>query len=449
MAELSQAQRAVVTQLAERCPDAMLERLARMTTGMPGEKAQALAGLLRTSCRDRTRRAFALGPLLPLFAPRIDGVEGLSFPASVLPRLWSAASTREAALLDRLDRDDDEARVLVAERVCRAAAAVVRDDPDLVWPRTLSPAERDSGLVELAACLDLATLARKGVALLPALILRPTGDQIAEFRLLIKDSDALTPEGARRLLDILFAHLGEAFLILRVITQSSGAAGRESFLSECELAGFVERLLTGVEQRVARVAGLAPTGQITALVDDTAWASAALQELDITLRLQPESPWGRRAKAARGKVSEQLTTWMKQAEKAVDQALPLTRQQIAGRMTRNAPKLDLDPGGPELERADALLTLVSAIRPAAGVFGCESVRKALVDRVTDRLSSWAEEALELINGGEAPDEDRAIALVEKAADMLERLDAADLARSVRRRAAVAGSLITGGSPAAA
>lgn len=449
MAELSVAHRAVVAQLIEHCPDNLLAQLADMTAGSPSERAQAIADMMRAAQLDRVRRSVALGPLLPMFAPRPDGVEALHFPPQVLARLWPLAAGREPELLPALD---DEARAaVVADRIGLAAAAAVRDQSDVVWPTGLASADRARGLEELAACLDLLHLARRGLPSLPHWIGRPDGDQQAELRLLIRDAAALSPDGAARIVEIMLAHLADAALILRIVTQTSGASGRESFLSSSEMAGFVDRLIAGVNARVERIAAFRPAaglGGVDALTADVMWCSGVVTELDVTLSLQPDSPWGRSVRDARVRVAGQLVNLLKISEKAVDAALPMTRVQLAGRMTRMVPKLDAPAEGDAMTSADVLMRLVGALRGAASVFGCESDRKKLVERVIDRLSTYADEALDLVNGGEAPDENHALKLIEQSAEMLVHLDATDAARTVRRRAAVAGAPVVAGGAAA-
>lgn len=445
MAELSVAHRAIVAQLIEHCPDGLLSQLADMTASVPGDRAQAIAEMMRAAQLDRIRRAVALGPLLPMFSARPDGVETVHFPPQVLARLWTLAAGREPELLPVLD-DEDRAAV-VADRIGLAAAAAVRDQSDVVWPATLAPTERSRGLEELAACLDLLHLARRGLPSLVHWIGRPDGDQQAELRLLVRDAAALQPDGAARIVEILLAHLADASLILRIVTQTSGAAGRESFLSSSEMAGFVDRLIAGVNARVERIAAFRPAaglGGVEGLTADVMWCSGVVTELDVTLSLQPDSPWGRSVRDARVRVAGQLVNLLKISEKAVDTALPMTRVQLAGRMTRMAPKLDAPVAGDAMTAADVLMRLVGALRGAASVFGCESDRKKLVERLIDRLTTYADEALEMVNGGEAPDENHALKLIEHSAEFLVHLDATDAARTVRRRAAVAGVAPTPG-----
>jgi len=444
MPGLSTAHSVALAALIERCPDPMLAVLCKAVAAMRGERASALADMLAVETLDRTRRAMVLAPLVPMFRVRADRVEALTFPAGVLPRLWKAASGREPGLLPRLDEDGIEA-LAVADRICLAAAAQVRDNPDLVWPPALSASaeERQRGLSELAACLDLAHLARRGLPSLEVWLKRPDGDQIAELRLLLKDCAGVADDGAQRVLEMLFAHLDDAVLILRIVTQTSGAAGRESFLSASELAGFVDRLIAGVNDRAARVDRFRAGGDqavAKAVIADLGWCAGVMAELDVSLQLQPDSAWGRSVRDGRVSIARQLAALLRAADKAVDAALPLVRAQISGRMTRKIPSLAAPVDGPVVEAAITLMQLVGSVRGPASVFGCEADRRQLVEGLTNRLSTWADEALALINDGETEDEAHALTLVELTARMLDLVDAADAARTVRRRAAVAGAV---------
>jgi len=453
MAELSVAHRALLAPLIEACSDPLLDRLSIMVSAMPGARAQAIAGILSAAALDRSRRNTAFGPILPLFRRREDALEGLAFPSTVLPRLWAAASTREPDLLPQLD-EEGPAAVAVADRICCAASGLVRDAPYDVWPTGLCPADREVGLSDLAACLDLAPLARRALPLLPAWIGRPDGDQVADLRLLMADAAAVAPDGACRMVEMMFAHLGEAALILRVLTHTSNAATREGFLQASEMAVFVDRLVAGVQGRVQAVQAYTPTDGDTAterLLADIGWSAAVMGEIDVTLMPQSDGPWGKALRDARVKVATRMTALMMSADKLMDTALPLTRTQLAGRMTRPTPRLDVDPESQAMADLATILTLIGRLRGSAAVFGCESDRKKLSERLVERLSTYADEALDLVNAGEAGDENRALALIECAANLLGRLDATEAARTVRRRAAVAGAptVLDGPSPQAA
>lgn len=448
MAELSVAQRAVLAQMLERVPDSVLKTLSGAVAQMPGGRAAALSIMLAEEAIDRTRRAIAFAPLLPMFRSRADGVEALVFPAAVLPRLWKAAASREPHLLSLLDDyrpiEENPQMQAVADRICMAASAAVRDRPELVWPAEgCNPAERESGLHELALCCDLAPLARRLLRNLPHLILRPTPDQSAELRLVIRDAGEVTPDGGPRMLEIMFSHLADASLILRLVVQSSTSPAREALLSESEMSGFVNRLIGEVETRISRIAAHRPgpkTDPGPGLRADVAWCAETLGELDITLKLDPEGAWGRQAREARERINRTLANRLRSLDKALDRLMPSRRAPTAGRMTRLVPDLEAPaPGVEAVQEAILLLTLLGALRTAAQVFGCEALRSQLEQTVNERIIDYVDLVVEAINAGSAPDPRRSLALVETLAKCLLLIDATDAARTVRRRAAVAGA----------
>lgn len=448
MSGLSVAHRVALAALIEQASDATLAKLSSAAVALPGARALELGAMLAGEVLDRKRRSLVMAPLLPMFRPRADGIEAMTFPPAVLPRLWKAGSAREPGLLPRLD-EDDPAAAAVADRICVAAAAAVRDRPDMVWPADVDPERREQGLADLAACLDLAHLARRGLPSIEIWLKRPDGDQIAELRLLIKDCAEIHLDGAQRVLEMLFSHLDDAVLILRIITQSSCSSGREGFLSASELAGFVERLIVGVDARVARIAAFRPgsdLANVDSVIEDLTWCANVLNELDVTLTLNPLSVWGKSVRDARVSIAGQLSAFLRAADRAVDRALPLERVQIAGRMTRKSPQLTAPVKGEAVQAVRQLLKLVGAVRGPASVFGAESDRKKLVESLTDRLTDYADQALLIVNDGEAPDEVNALRLVELAARCLDLIDARPAARTVRRRAAVAGAGKGGSTP---
>ncbi|HZV84092.1 MAG TPA: hypothetical protein VFF48_03815 [Brevundimonas sp.] len=441
MAGLSVAHKVALAALLERCPDAMLRTVSSAVGGLPGERAAELRVMLAEEARDRARRAFVLAPLAPMFRQRPDGVSALTFPPAVLPRLWKAASSREPQLLPQLD--GDEPSVAVADRICLAAAAAVRDHPELIWPGV----ERDAGPAGLAACLDLAHMARRGLASLEVWLKRPDEDEVAELRILLKDCAAIREDGAERVLEILFAHLEDAVLILRILTQTSAAVDQEGFLSASELAGFVDRLIVGVDVRASRIAAFKPgadAARVQDVMTDLTWCANVLGELDVTLALDPQSPWGKSARDGRVAIASRLSGLLRAADKAVDQALPWERVQTAGRMTRKAPHLTAPVSGETVQVARNLLRLVGSVRGPASTFGCEADRKVLVETLTARLSDYADQSLRMVNDGEAADETHAMKLIAFTAQCLDLIEAREAARAVRRRAAVAGAPSGGG-----
>lgn len=436
MTGLSVVQRRALGQIVDRCGDADLARLQEAVRALPGPRADALAAMLHDEARDRARRRTAFAPVAPLFTRRPDGVEALTFPAFVLEAVWRETAARQAEMLTRLDEDGPVAGV-IADRFCLTAAAVVRDGGDTLWPG----ADRRQ-LTELAGCFDLAHLARRAILRLPIWIDRPDEEQTTQLRLLMRDACDVSPDGARRLTEILFAHLADAASCLRIVVHASAATGREGFLNGSEMGIFVDRLLDAVAVRADRIAAFGPqagAADIEIMRHDLTWSAAVLNEIEMTVPLPPNGLWEQRLRVLRGRVLSRLQALLKAAAPAVEAILPTERTQMVGRMTRQVPRLDAPCEGEAVDRARTLLSLVAAVRGPAGVFGCEAQRARLVTELDERLTRHADEALELINAGDVEDEARALQLVELAAECLQRIERTDAARTVRRRVAVAGS----------
>lgn len=455
MTVLSVAHRTALAHLVQACPDAALDRLAAALATVSGGRAGEAAAMLANERTDRLRRTRAFGPLLPLFRPREDGVTALTFPRAVLQRLWKRVSEGEAAFLPLLDQEGAEATML-SDRLCASAAAALRDHAAVLWPD--APTERPDDPIrprcdpaELAACFDLAPLARRNLPLLPVWLERPDEGRLAELRLLIRDSDAVDPAGGRRMVDILFAHVADAERMLRIVTRTSKLADNDHLLSRSDMGVFVERLIASVNMRVEQIAAVRPNqgeAGVEQARTDLEWCAGVLAEMDRSLQLKPDSDWGRSARMARVRVAGQLSGLMQAASAAVQAALPLHRQTIAGRMKRMAPWLDAPAEGEAIETAAALLALSGAVRPVAAVFGCEADRSRLKSEVADYLSTYANEVLDSLNDGEVADPDRALRLVGVAARLLTAAEALEAARAVRRRASSAEMqrLSTGATP---
>lgn len=444
MSSLSPAHRAALKAVVEACPDASLAQLGGAVAALQGDKASELAVIVGDEARDRARRATAFAPLTPLFRPRADGVPALTFPPAVLKRVWREAVIGEEAFLPLLDGAGaaDGEWTLAADRLCARAAAVLRDRPRDVWPDFQRPPEGAPPCTpsELAGCFDLTPLARTALPRLSVWLERPDDNQLAGLRLLIQDSLAVSPDGGRRMIDILFAHVADAERMLRVVTRTSRLADREVTLSHSEMGVFVERLLASVQARVRQVAALRSSlaeDAMRTVVEQVGWCAGVLAEMDMTLQIRPDSSWGKTARMARVQVSGQLSGLMKSTAAAVQAALPMKRRTIAGRMTRMCPWLEAPAEGEPIEAAAALLAAVSALRGAAVTFGCEADRAALKTEMTDYLSAWADEALDGVADGEVDDPDHALRLVGIAARFLTTIEALEAARAIRRRAATA------------
>ena len=442
MAELSVAHRMALGQLIVGVPDRTLRQLTFAVAGMPGDKARDLQLMLAAETTDRARRERGFTALAPLFRPRPDGVDGMTFPAAVLPRLWKIAAAREPDLLAMLDtRDERETgrTAAVCSRLYASAAAAVRDQPEAVWPVGQDdPAKRATGLINLAQCCDFGGLVHRALPLLKGWVGRPDGDQISELRLLVRDASEMSPDGAQRLLDILFAHLADAALVLRLVVNTSSAAARESFLSGSELATFVDRLIAGIETRGLCVSAFKAGDPIDALQADLTWCADVLQELDATVHLDRGGNWGKALRDVRVSIGKRLGELLSGVPRVIDKTMPMQKVQTAGRMTRTAPRLDIAIDPLLVKDATEALAVVALLRTLAAPFGCEAQRSGLVQTITIQLSEYGDLIIEEINAGDAPDEALALGRAAMAGRFLEQIGAVTEARAVRRRAAVAG-----------
>lgn len=436
MADLSVAQRAALAQLIAACPDHLLFQLEALAAAMTGDRAWALRDMVEAEVLDRRRRDAAFGPLLPLFRRREDGLEGLNFPAGVPARLWRRATRNEPELLPQLDRDDELSR-MVADRLCLSAASAVRDQGEDLWPG--ATAEQ---ALELAACFDLAGLMRRCLDHLEAWMGRPGSAATAELKLALRQAASIAPDGAARLMEMLFAHLPDARMMLRVVAHATPTAGREALLGESELAVFVDRVVTALAHRAAEAAAFDPTAEgadPATLKADLDWCAEALSEIDVSLSLRPDSAWGKATRQARLKIALRLSELFSAAERAAAEVLPVERTAMAGRMTRPAPRLDQPVEPAAAAKARALLTVIGLVRGPAAVFGCEADRRQTAEGLTGRLATWADEALERLNDGEAADEGIARKRIALTAELLGLIGAKEAQRTVRRRLTVAGA----------
>lgn len=437
MSGLTAAQSQAFSALIAGLDEARLARVADAVRPLAGQRAEDLHDLVQARLRDRMRRRRVFGPLMPMFQPRRDGVEAMSFPAPVLERLWIAARSVEPELLIHLDGEEAEAAI-VANRLALAASAAVRDEGETIWPGADASARED-----LAICLDMLGPAQRAVRALDDWLRRPDAAQITAMRLLMRDSEAIHPDGPRHLTDILFAHMDDALLLLRVLVKASSAAALES----SELAVFVDRLMQAVQTRAARIAATdlggvraGSGGGLEQMVRDLDWCAGLMAEMDVTLSPPPDSRWGQALRRMRQQIAGALSNVIRAAEAAVEAGLPMTRTPVAGRMTRRAPRLDAVSPDDQARSTAALLKVVASLRRTAAVFGCEAERHRLVEGLTLRLIDYADEVLERVHQGEAPDPAQALKAVKRAAEWLWIIEARDVARAVRRRVAAVGEV---------
>ncbi len=294
---------------------------------------------------------------------------------------------------------------------------------------------------QIAAYFDLAPLARTAISRLPDWLGKATDERVAAWKLTLKDATAIAFDATPRFLEIILAQLSEAHAILRLISLATDRAS-DRYLASSELASFGVRLLDDVDVRIARVKAFDPQlgpASAKAVARDVAAACAVLAQMEQDVELSRDGPWGSRVIAARKGLAQAVETRLRDVEGVVGQALPLQTVRIAGRMTRPAPKIQGPPDEKAVDRARTLMTLLDETRSAAAVGGYGALRNAVAEKLSERLTVYADEVLHLVNAGEAPDPALALAYVEIAAEFMGFAQDAKAAQIIRRRAAVAGA----------
>lgn len=124
---------------------------------------------------------------------------------------------------------------------------------------------------------------------------------------------------------------------------------------------------------------------------------------------------------------------LKLTEEAVAATLPVLAQT---RGVRGRPNLSRTPDAASLQRARALLAFLAGVRSVAAEGGFAATRGGVAQRLEARLHQYVEDLLEVLHqdGGAEPAE-KARALLDIAAHLLERLVDGRAAKVARRRAA--------------
>jgi hypothetical protein len=419
-------------------PDAVLLKLDRLLAEGGPSMAQVKA-MIGQERADRALKDLVFGPMAPLFGPR---ERGPCFPGRAGAALWSALKAREPGLVAAAERETQDLRADdpapdVVDELCAKAVELLRD-------ADASPFRGDDRALgeDIAAYLEVVPLARQAMARLPDWLGRVSEERTAQLKIVVKDASALMPDGATRLLEIFQVQLAEPQLIVRILSVASDR-GNDRYLDASELAIFGRRLLDDVEARIERIRTFDPNQPASAargLGEDVNRACQILGEMERSVTLTRDGPWGGRATAARRKLAANVEMRLREMDEALAKALPMQKTRTVGRMTRMQPSLDHEPSAHDVAHAEGLFTLLEATRASAQVGGYGAMHVQVSEKLRERLAEYADDVVHLINAGLPPEEEaRARVFLERAAELLVHADDAKAAQLVRRRAAAAGA----------
>lgn len=440
MAQLSQQKERALAAVIDAAPDDLLRAINVQMQQAGGSAAAMVLSLSRRALVERGAIAAVFSPIAPLCRPSPWGEAG-RFPRRTLNLLWTRLAERRGEQVEvvmNLSHSGaiGELQAAMADGLCAEAASIARG----VQPRELGlSSEADAD--ELAAFLDLAPVARSAAGRLADWMSRLDEERAAALRLAFRDADRIGDDARPRLMDMLAARLPGPGMVLRLVSAVTDRAS-ERYVQRTELAGIGERLVLRAELLASslrlddRRFGQADVAPSVASLQE---AAEIMSEFDLAFphAEAEEGAWSARLAAARKRMTEQLETALRGTPRAVDRALPLGSTHLIGRMSRMAPDLTADPASDAVARARALLSIIGPSRSAAELFGCESLRRQAAEAVIERVDAYADQVLQALHDREVEDQDRALALLDVAAEFLALVGNAQGSGLIRRRAAVA------------
>jgi hypothetical protein len=125
---------------------------------------------------------------------------------------------------------------------------------------------------------------------------------------------------------------------------------------------------------------------------------------------------------------------LREIDKAVQRVLPTTQVRI-GRTTRDAALLTQAPTPAHVQTAKTLVAFAQEIRGAANHGGFAATRTKVMEGLEAHLDAFAEDALDHLKQGDAPDPAIARTLLAETADLLAIARDRQSAETLRRRLA--------------
>lgn len=446
MTELSPDKIAMLKGLLAASPDDVVRGLERAVcrNGATGSLA-AIGAIIEHEMNDRSARAHVLAPVSGLFRAQGSG-DRTAFPRQAAGLLWAALKADKPDWVKQAVEasyyiDPDEPLPQVFDLLCSRAAGQLKS-PEQDGYRAVSKvleADREGSTQTLVLALELAPIARQPLSKLTDWLQRMTDDRRASARIAYKDAGAAGEGGGPLLFEMLAAHLKHPAQILRVISAVMDHPG-ERYLAESELALFGVRALDEIEQLVQRAKALRPGMAPSAAAKAAAAVNEAVEtitELDQTIRLARDGPWGQRLIKLKQALAALVEQRMQELSEAVALVLPMRKRRYSGRLVSNVPKLDEPPNDGAVDLALGLLTFSEAIRSCANDGGFAGSRNKTHDIVGQRIDRYVEDLLDQMRLGDEIDHDRARDFLEVAARLITLVRDRQAGGVVRRRAAAA------------
>ncbi len=450
MPDLSESKLGTVRALIQAAPDSAIRDLeAALSAGDDRHEAMRMIHrMVNDEAVDRRARYVVFAPLMALCVARPEGATtGLYFPTMTAKHLWrglkAEAPQQVRAVVDVFTEPDfEELPIGDFDALCALAAVGLRAKSNTGYAAAADVLERSQpgGVEAFAACLDLTAVARGVLEKLPEWLVRFNEERTVAARLAFRDAVNVSEDAAPRLLEILYAHLTEPWLILRLISAVMHRPG-DRYVATSEMASFGERLMDDIDVRLKRVGALNADGGAAAgaaAAHDVNLAAAAISEFDKSFELSRDGPWGARLNQQKRSLAKAVEGRLKAVDREIQTALPTQSAGFKKRGTRPQPRLTDDPDPRLVEHARAFLTFMNAVRGSADLLGFGSMWGKTEEAVEARLATYVEDLLDKLHEHEEEDNPERIRLyLDIAAEFLGLASGDKAAQIVRRRAAAA------------
>jgi len=444
MAVLSASQLQVITTLIDSAPDSAIRSLDMALASEAGTEGPMalIRDMVSSEAGERRARRMTFAPLAGLCGSSGSDGSSKALPGQTLALLWRALKTDlpdqvSLAVATSLHADEEEGAE-VYDALCAAAATGLRKPEGTSYAGAATALEKSApgAAAEVANFLDLAPLSREAMSKLTDWVSRMTDERAAAIRLAYRDASAISQDAGPRLLEVLASRLDEPWLVLRLI----GAIHEkptDRFLHGSELREVCERILDDIDRRVDEFTAFDPQGGVSAgntAATNLIRAVAEIAELEETVDLRKDGPWGGRIIKQKGLFTKKAEALLKRMEDVVNAALPVKPSKY-GKGLRGAPTFERAPDPVAVARAEAMLTFLEKSRGPAQTGGFASLRAKVIERLDDRMDHYVNDVLDNLRGEEPDEPQRASEFLEIAAGLIGLYRDEKAAQIVRRRAA--------------
>lgn len=446
MPGLSDQKMEIVRTLVESAPDKIVGGLHNALVSADGDTALAgVRKLVESELADRRLRNAILSPIAPLFVGDGKPHDRLIFPLRVLAMLWRALKDEapmevsHAARLLVDFRPMESSPEAFDDLVARLAVGLKsQETPAYVAIAEVLDAARPKGAELLIECLEMGSIVRDATLHLPDWIARTTEESAAAARVHYKDSVSISDDGGPRFFDMLSAQMAEPWSILRIVSAVMDRPA-ERYLAGSELAVFAERLMSDIDTNLKHVAqfdlnGGAGAGRRAGEVVEL--ITQQIAEIENAVELDRETGWGARVQKQKKALAAVVEGRLREIEKVVNLALPSHIVKVA-RARKSLPRLDGAVDLRAVDRTMTLLTFAEIIRSSANYGGFASTRTKVLEKVSENLDNYVEEALTLVRDHEVEDRELASTFLKHAADFASLIRDPRAGDIVRRRVAAA------------